>query len=51
MTQNGFAPLKEEQFSSEVEIGFVIGYKDHEVGDSLEYGSTVTVLVSAGPEE
>ena len=44
-------PLKEEQRSSDVEQGFVIGYKDHEVGDTLDYGSTVTVLVSAGAEE
>ena len=51
LTENGFVPLKEEQRSSDVEQGFVIGYKDHEVGDTLDYGSTVTVLVSAGAEE
>lgn len=51
LTQSGFTPAKEEAFSTDIELGFVIGYKDHEPGDSLEYGSTITVIVSAGPEE
>lgn len=51
LVQNGFSPVKEEQFSDEVELGYVIGYKDHEAGDALEYGTAVTVIVSAGPEE
>ncbi len=51
LTKAGFIPVKEEQFSDEVELGYVIGYKDYEVGETLEYGKDITVLVSAGPEE
>lgn len=50
LTKNGFVPVKEEEASSDVEAGFVIGYKDHEEGDPLDYGSTVTVIVSSGPQ-
>ncbi len=50
LTQNGFEPQQEEEYSDDVEAGYVIRYKDHEEGDSLDYGSTVTVVVSAGPE-
>ncbi len=51
LTENGFEPKKEEQFSSEVELGYVIGYKDYKAGDTLDYATMVVVLVSAGPEE
>ncbi len=51
LIQSGFSPVKEEQFSDEVELGYVISYKDHQAGDALEYGTAVTVIVSAGPEE
>lgn len=51
LIDNGFTPAKEEQFSDEVELNFVIGYKDHEPGEALEYGTTITVIVSAGPED
>ena len=51
LTKTGFIPVKEEQFNSEIELGYVIGYKDYEVGETLDYSTTVTVLVSAGPEE
>ena len=50
LTKNGFTPVQEEEPSEDVEPGYVIRYKDHEEGDSLDYGSTVTVIVSAGPE-
>ena len=40
-----------DRFSDDIEPGYVIGYKDRKEGDSLDYGSTVTVIVSAGPEE
>ncbi len=50
LSKNGFSPVKEDVHSEDIEVGYVIGYKDHQEGDSLEYGSTVTVLVSAGPE-
>lgn len=51
LTELGFVPAKEEVPSGEVEMGYVIGYKDRQVGDTLDYGSTVTVIVSSGPEE
>ena len=51
LRDDGFSPAKEEVFSSDVELGYVIGYKDHEAGDQVDYGETITVIVSAGPEE
>lgn len=51
LSKNGFVPVKEDEFSDDIEPGYVIGYKDRKEGDSLDYGSTVTVIVSAGPEE
>ena len=50
LTKNGFTPVQEEEASEDVEPGYVIRYKDHEEGDSLDYGSTVTVVVSTGAE-
>lgn len=50
LTQNGFSPAKEEVFTSEVELGYAMGYKDYEPGDSVDYGTSITVIVSAGPE-
>ncbi len=50
LSKNGFSPVKEDIHSEDVEEGYVIGYQDYQPGDPLEYGSTVTVLVSIGPE-
>lgn len=50
LTNNGFVPVKEEEHNDDLEAGYVIRYKDHNEGDSLDYGSTITVVVSAGPE-
>lgn len=49
LTKNGFVPVKEEEASEDVEEGYVIGYKDCQEGDVLDYGATVTVIVSSGP--
>lgn len=49
LTNNGFVPVQEEEHSDELEAGYVIRYKDFTEGDSLDYGSTITVIVSAGP--
>lgn len=49
LTKNGFVPVKAEEASDDVEAGYVIGYQDHQEGDVLDYGSTVTVIVSTGP--
>ncbi len=48
LEKNGFVPVQEEEASADIEPGYVIRYKDHEEGDSLDYGSTVTVIVSSG---
>lgn len=50
LREDGFSPAKEEVFSSEVELGYVIGYKDREPGEEVNYGETITVIVSAGPQ-
>ena len=40
----------EYQYSKDVDKDFVIAYKDFKAGDKLEYGSTVTIIVSKGEE-
>lgn len=50
LREDGFAPAKEEEYSDEVELGYVIRYKDREPGEEVDYGETITVVVSAGPE-
>lgn len=49
LTKNGFIPVQEEEASEDVDAGYVIRYQDHNEGDSLDYGTTVTVIVSSGP--
>lgn len=51
LTSNGFVPVRQEEHNDDIGAGYVIRYDGHEVGDSLDYGSEVTVVVSAGPEE
>lgn len=48
LTENGFVPERVEEASEDVEAGYVIRYQDHEAGDTLDYGTTVTVVVSSG---
>lgn len=50
LTKDGFVPVKEEEASDDIEPGYVIRYQDNEEGASLDYGATVTVIVSSGPE-
>ncbi len=50
LTANSFVPVRKEEHSDDIEPGYVIRYEDHQEGDSLDYGATVTVVVSAGPE-
>lgn len=38
------------EYSETVKKGLVIGYEAHEPGDKLEYGSSVVIKVSQGPE-
>ena len=51
LSQDGFTVAKQEQASDTVELGYVIGYKDMQPGQELEYATTVTVIVSTGPAE
>lgn len=54
LTKNSFLAERVDEPSDEVEEGCVIRYQDYEEGASLEYGSTVVVVVSSGsdtPEE
>lgn len=49
LSNNGFVPERVDEASEDVEAGYVLRYQDHQAGDSLDYGSTVTVVVSSGP--
>ena len=49
LSDNGFVPTRVDEASEDVEAGYVLRYQDHQAGDSLDYGSTVTVVVSSGP--
>lgn len=51
LTDNGFIVQKEEEASEDIALGSVIRYKDNAEGDTLEYGSTIILVVSTGPEE
>ena len=51
LTNDGFIPIMVEEKSDDVEGGYVVGYKDAKEGDSLSYGSEVTIIVSTGAEE
>ena len=46
----GWWPVQEEQYSDTVAAGSVIGYRDYQSGQTLEAGSSVTILVSRGKE-
>lgn len=50
LAKEGFVVNAEYQYSEKVDDGNVIGYKDYKAGDKLEHGSTVTIIVSKGPE-
>ncbi len=51
LTKNGFVPEKVEEPNNDLEPGYVIRYQDHAEGDSLDYGSSIVVVVSSGPAE
>ena len=48
LTKEGFVPIKESQYSNNVQEGNVIGYKNYSKGSKFEYGSQITILVSKG---
>lgn len=49
LISNSFVAERVEEPSDEVDEGYVIRYQDHEEGETLEYGSTITLVVSSGP--
>ena len=50
MTEAGFVPVASEEYSDSVAEGTVIGYANNEAGNSLDYGTQVTVRVSMGKD-
>lgn len=51
IAKQGLLATAEYQYSDTVAEGRVIGYKSHQEGDTLEYGTNVTIIVSKGTEE
>nr|WP_319487850.1 PASTA domain-containing protein [uncultured Caproiciproducens sp.] len=51
VTSAGFTPTKTEEYSSTVEEGMVVGYKDVKEGSQMAYGSQVVIIVSKGPSQ
>ena len=51
LAAQGLLATAEYQYSNTVADGRVIGYKNHVAGDTLEYGSTITIIVSKGKEQ
>ena len=49
LTARVSGPQRGDEASEDVEAGYVLRYQDHQAGDSLDYGATVTVVVSSGP--
>ena len=50
LTEAGFVPVASEEYSDSVAEGTVIGYANNEAGNSLDYGTQVTVRVSMGKD-
>ncbi|MEE1319539.1 MAG: PASTA domain-containing protein [Ruminococcus sp.] len=50
LASKGLLATAEYQYSDTVAEDVVIGYKNHETGDTLEYGTNVTIIVSKGAE-
>lgn len=46
----GLLATAEYQYSDKYSDGRVIGYKNHQAGDTVEYGTNVTIIVSKGKE-
>ena len=48
LSKAGLLPVKVEEYSDTILEGRVIGYSGHSVGDLLEHGEEVTIIVSKG---
>ncbi len=46
----GLLASAEYSYSDKYAEGRVIGYKNHQVGDTVEYGTNITIIVSKGKE-
>ena len=50
IAEQGLLATAEYQYSNTVAKDRVIGYKNHQEGDTVEYGTNVTIIVSKGKE-
>lgn len=50
ISKQGLLANSEFQYNDKYAEGRVIGYKDNQAGDSVEYGKNITVLVSKGKQ-
>lgn len=50
IAEQGLLATAEYQYSNTVAEDRVIGYKNHQDGDTVEYGTNVTIIVSKGKE-
>lgn len=50
IAKQGLLATAEYTYSDKVADGRVIGYKSHQVGDTVEYGTNITIIVSKGKE-
>ena len=50
IAKQGLLATAEYTYSDKVAEGRVIGYKSHQVGDTVEYGTNITIIVSKGKE-
>lgn len=50
IADQGLLATAEYQYSDKYADGRVIGYKNHQAGDTVEYGTNVTIIVSKGEE-
>lgn len=51
IAEKGLLATPEYQYSDKYAEGRVVGYKDHQAGDTVEYGSNVTVIISKGQKQ
>lgn len=51
ITSEGFTVVKQDIYHQTVPAEQVIGYQSRKAGDTLRYGTQVTVLLSRGPQE
>ncbi|MDY4084738.1 MAG: PASTA domain-containing protein [Ruminococcus bromii] len=51
IAEKGLLATPEYQYSDKYAEGRVVGYKDHQAGDTVEYGANVTVIISKGQKQ